>query len=696
MVPPGLKKEGVHMPEIHELSEQLSNQIAAGEVIERPASVIKELTENAIDASATQIDISVADAGLAQMRISDNGVGIPKDQVALAFLPHTTSKINSREDLFRVNSLGFRGEALASIAAVAKVQMLTATSAGLGTQIDLAGGQVVQEQSQTSRQGTFVAVSDLFYNTPARLKYVKSVSTELSHIADIVNRLALAHPDIAFTFASNQHILLKTSGSGDLLRTITEIYSMGIGRQMVPIQGDNLDFKLSGFISLPKLTRANRNYVSLFINGRYIKNYALTRALIAGYGSKLMVGRYPLAILNLTMDPFLVDVNVHPTKQEVRLSKEDELSDLLTNRIAAALQPKNLIPDAVENLNSGTKQHQARIKKEQLAMSLDETSSSFLSQTQTPTNPAAPKFKRPDSPKPALEETPAANYQVTGGHRTTPVEATASQSEHQPVQSQMKTGQSVLKATPIFKDAPRLAAWDAHYQAEATPAPFDSPDDTTGSETTTAPSGVTDALPRFPQLTYIGQIHGTYLIAESADGFYLIDQHAAQERINYEKYRRAIGEVSPDQQNLLVPIVLDYASSDYLAIQSRLAILAKLGVHLEPFGQNSFVVHTHPTWFKKGQEEATLREMIDYVLADKKLTVAKFREKTAIMMSCKRAIKANHHLDDLQAKALLKKLAVAENPFNCPHGRPVLVQFTTKDLEHMFKRIQDPHSSFGL
>ncbi|MCD2256758.1 DNA mismatch repair endonuclease MutL [Lactobacillus sp. CC-MHH1034] len=672
------------MPDIHELPEQLSNQIAAGEVVERPASVVKELVENAIDAGADQIDISVTDAGLSRIFISDNGGGIKKDQVELAFLPHTTSKISSRDDLFRVHSLGFRGEALASIAAVSRTTMLTATQPGLGTLIKLEGGKILSEITQTSRQGTSVEVRDLFFNTPARLKYVKSVNTELSHIADILNRLALANPAIAFTFSSNQNILLKTSGSGQLLRTITEIYSVGVGRQMLAIENHDLDFKITGFVSLPKLTRASRNYVSLFINGRYVKNYALNKAIIAGYGSKLMVGRYPLAILNLQMDPFLVDVNVHPTKQEVRLSKEDELGTLITQSIADKMRAQNLIPDAISNLQGQQQTHKQ--KSEQLAVDLDATSAAYLKpqgHAQTSANaPSAVQSAKADT----IQEQPA---------------QLAMQSDTQPVQSQNAASASSAYSVStgvIFKEPQRLAAWDQRYQTETPPAIFDTSstaDSGTAAEDQLQTAG-TPTEPRFPDLAYIGQIHGTYLIAESEDGFYLVDQHAAQERVNYEKYRQAIGEVSQDQQNLLVPIVLNYPSADYLAISNRLDLLAKVGIHLEPFGQNSFVVHTHPTWFKKGQEEETLKEMIDYVLADKHMTVAKFREKTAIMMSCKRAIKANHHLDTLQAKALLQHLRQAENPFNCPHGRPVLVHFTDKDMAKMFKRIQDAHTSFGL
>jgi len=632
------------MSKIHQLSETLSNQIAAGEVVERPASVVKELVENSIDAGATQVDILVQEAGLKLIQVVDNGSGIEADDVPTAFLRHATSKILTTRDLFNVHSLGFRGEALASIAAVAKVTLETATASGIGTQISVHGGEIGTPHTAALRPGTQVTVADLFYNTPARLKYVKSQQTELSKIVDIINRLALANPDVAFTLRHDQNLMLKTAGHGDLQQTLAGIYGVTTAKAMLDFSGSDLDFKVHGFTSLPDTTRASRNYLSFMINGRYIKNLALAKALIAGYGSKLMVGRYPLAVIDIEMDPLLVDVNVHPTKQEVRLSKEDSLAKLLTQLVQQRLSTENLIPEALHNLRG------SKLDMDQLTFDLNQASQS------RPVQPAVPE--------PVIQvEEPTTNL----------------------AQMSAPTGLSIedLPTTPIFKDPERLAAWDAKYQ-HAAPAL---------TVVTEQPETVDVPTERFPRLQFLAQLHGTFLLAESPEGFYILDQHAAQERVNYEYYREEIGKVSPDLQHLLVPITLDYPADDAVTIRQHRDVLAQVGLNLEDFGQNTFVVRSHPTWFKAGQEEDTIREMVDWVLRDGTINVAKFREQTAIMMSCKRAIKANHHLDAKQAQALLTKLADAENPFNCPHGRPVLVHFSNNDLNKMFKRIQDSHES---
>ncbi|WP_461214358.1 DNA mismatch repair endonuclease MutL [Lacticaseibacillus sp. GG6-2] len=634
------------MSKIHQLSTTLSNQISAGEVIERPASVVKELVENSIDAQSTQIDVHIEDAGLSLIQVIDNGNGIDAEDVPTAFLRHATSKILTVRDLFNVHSLGFRGEALASIAAVADVTLETATEAGLGTIAHIQGGKMLDQHAQGSRRGTQISVRDLFYNTPARLKYVKSQATEMGKIADIVNRLALAHPEIAFTLYHGEKMVLKTAGHGDLQQTLAGIYGVATAKSMLAFAGEDPDFKVTGYFSLPDTTRASRNYLSLMINGRYIKNYQLTKAVIAGYGSKLMVGRYPIAVISIAMDPLLVDVNVHPTKQEVRLSKEDQLGKLLTDTIQKRLAEENLIPDALHNL----RQRQP-VDMDQLTMTLN-----AVSHTAEPK--AQPEARQEPTPEPDGETTSAKPFGKT---------------------------MAELNGDSIFDDPKRLAAWDAKYGDK----PATKVNEPQPELDLTRPK----AEERFPELHYLAQLHGTYLLAENPEGFYLLDQHAAQERVNYEYYRQQIGEVAADQQRLLVPIVLDYPASDALAITDHQDVLHSVGLYLEEFGQNTFIVHQHPTWFKAGQEEDTIKEMVDWVIRDGHITVAQFREKTAIMMSCKRAIKANHHLDTKQAEALLKKLAQAENPFNCPHGRPVLVHFSNTDLEKMFKRIQDSHTT---
>lgn len=646
------------MGKIHELSEILSNQIAAGEVIERPASVVKELAENAIDANSTQIDIVIEQAGLQLIQVIDNGDGIEPEDVPTAFKRHATSKIATRQDLFKIQSLGFRGEALASIASVSDLTIETATADSLGTFAHFKGGVLEEQKTNPIRPGTAITVRDLFFNTPARLKYVKTFQTELANVIDIVNRLAMSHPQIAFTLTNDDHLLLKTAGNNDLQQTIAGIYGVTMAKQLLPVSAEDLDFKLTGYVSLPKLTRASRNYISVLINGRYIKNYQLNKAIIKGYGSKLMVGRYPVVVLNIQMDPLLIDVNVHPTKQEVRLSKEPALMALIEKVIRERLSTENLIPDAVQNLKQ-TKP----VDVDQLQMDLNQITSQRRNATGT---------VRPIQPQ-TVPEKPV----------KTEMQAAAQIAETETPLKREPTANPNLNSLPIFEQPQQLARWDDKYEAEAIGNPFgEQPED--------------DAAPieRFPALRYIGQLHNTFLLAEGEDGFYILDQHAAQERIKYEYYREKIGEVSNDAQNLLVPLVLEYPNSDAIKIQAQKELLAAVGVQLESFGQNSFVIHSHPTWIAQGQEEVTIREMIDTVLENGKLDIAHFREKTAIMISCKQSIKAHHHLDDAQAKALLVDLAQTENPFNCPHGRPVLIHYTQKDLEKMFKRIQDPHHSW--
>ncbi|NLR09785.1 MULTISPECIES: DNA mismatch repair endonuclease MutL [Lactobacillaceae] len=663
------------MPKIHELASVLADQIAAGEVVERPASVVKELVENAVDANSKQIDITVEEAGLQRITVVDDGDGIADEDTEMAFKRHATSKITDRKDLFRIKSLGFRGEALPSIASVADVTLTTSTG-GVGTLIHNVGGIIKAHTAAAARKGTTVTVKDLFGNVPARLKYLKSPATELARITDIVNRLALSYPDVAFSLVHNGRELTRTTGRGDLQQVIAGIYGVQSARKMVAIKGANPDFKVTGYVSLPELTRASRQYISLLLNGRYIHNFQLSKALIAGYGSKLMVGRYPLAVLDIHMDPLLVDVNVHPTKQEVRISQEPELTQLIQETVFKRLSTENLIPDVFNEL---PQQKTPEPATDQLTMALNDASTKYemsnRSSATAATQPAA-------TPQP---ETPQAGPQPLATPEEVPVD---------PVVVHQRTD---------FK-LPAMQAFDAKYRMEQPAAPLGGPAESaanrpaqaaTTNQSQAQATQLTQAQPqqRFPELRYLGQVHGTYLLAEADDGLYLIDQHAAQERVNYEYYRQAIGEVSDDEQKLLVPIVLDYPTTDVLELSNHIETLGSVGVHLESFGPNSFIVHEHPTWFKAGQETDTIKEMVDWVLKDGKISVAAFREKTAIMMSCKRAIKANHHLDDQQARALLKKLATAENPFNCPHGRPVLVHLTDQDLEKLFKRIQDPHHS---
>lgn len=666
------------MGKIQELSERLANQIAAGEVVERPASVVKELVENAIDAKATQIDILIEEAGLKKIQIVDNGEGINQDDVENAFKRHATSKIHNRDDLFRIRTLGFRGEALPSIASVSEMTLETATADETqGSYLFLKGGKIEEHRPASLRTGTKITVENLFFNTPARLKYVKSLQTELSNIGDIVNRMALSHPNIAFRLVHDGHKMLSTSGTGDLKQTLAGIYGVATAKKMLKVEAKDLDFTLNGYVSLPEVTRASRNYLSVIINGRYIKNFALNKAIINGYQSKLMVGRYPIAVLEITMDPLLVDVNVHPTKQEVRLSKEKELMELISRGIAESLRQINLIPDVGEN--PSFKRKVEKIHTEQLDLPLEEQPKKKSDLNYDPktgffyveTKPSEPV----ETPVPLKEE-------IVEKTMTVPLET-----------EQEKA--AIVEETPEPLIEEEVSTEEQVYE-EAPNADHPEFDLSTQSGEKVIEQAITKLenehpKERFPMLEYFGQMHGTYLFAQSKDGLYIIDQHAAQERIKYEYFREKIGDVSDDLQELLVPFVLDYPNNDAIKLKEKTELLQEVGIYLEEFGPNSFIVRAHPTWYPAGQEESIIREMIDMLLVTGSVSVKKFREATAIMMSCKRSIKANHHLNEAQARVLLTDLAQCENPFNCPHGRPVLIHFSNSDMEHMFKRIQDPH-----
>lgn len=642
------------MSHIIELPEVLANQIAAGEVIERPASVVKELVENAIDAGSSQIIVEIEEAGLKKIQIIDNGHGIAHDEVELALRRHATSKIKNQADLFRIRTLGFRGEALPSIASVSVLTLLTAVDgASHGTKLVARGGEVEEIIPATSPVGTKVCVEDLFFNTPARLKYMKSQQAELSHIIDIVNRLGLAHPEISFSLISDGKEMTRTAGTGQLRQAIAGIYGLASAKKMVEIENSDLDFEISGFVSLPELTRANRNYISLFINGRYIKNFLLNRAILDGYGSKLMVGRFPLAVIHIQIDPYLADVNVHPTKQEVRISKERELMALVSEAIAKSLKEQTLIPDALENLAKSTVRN--REKVEQTILPLKENN---------------------------------LYYEQTEATSSIPAEVSDSQvdltEEKQDLSLFAKeTLDQLTKPAKLHFAERKPVSYDQLDHPELDMASLDKAYDKLEREESSS----------FPELEFFGQMHGTYLFAQGRDGLYIIDQHAAQERVKYEEYRESIGNVDQSQQQLLVPYIFEFPADDALRLKERMPLLEEVGVFLSEYGENQFILREHPIWMAEEEIESGIYEMCDMLLLTKEVSIKKYRAELAIMMSCKRSIKANHRIDDHSARQLLYQLSQCDNPYNCPHGRPVLVHFTKSDMEKMFRRIQENHTS---
>lgn len=658
------------MGKIATLSDVLANQIAAGEVIERPASVVKELVENAIDAEATRVDVLIEAAGTDLIRVIDDGQGIADDDVETAFLRHATSKIATRHDLFRVHSLGFRGEALPSIASVSEVTLVTAQAdSEHGSEVVYKGGILESHTSASARQGTDITVKNLFFNTPARLKYLKSPSTELAQVTDVLHHIALSHPEVSLRLRHGDKEIMRTVGNGNLQQVIAAIYGTQQARKMVDFTAEDNDFKVTGYTSLPELTRANRSYMAVLINGRYVKNYQLTNAIIKGYGSKLMVGRFPIAVVDIQMDPLLVDVNVHPQKHEVRLSKETELVNLVREAIVERLARENLIPDGLDNLMNQTV----------LGADL----------TLRDAKPADPFARTTTSASVVDESEPLAKQSATTYDDVTPM------TNHESVP---EDNDEPIKSTTVTNAADLSSIRDFSAQYTDTQAsPFAGHDSTVvgvAAQETLWTEDKAETQDSFPKLSYIGQMHGTFLFAQGDAGLYMIDQHAAQERIKYEKYRKEIGQTGLERQQLLVPIVLSFSAVDALKLQGHMEEMSELGLTLEEFGVNTFILREHPGWFPKGQEESTIREMLDWYLRDEHLSLEKFREKTAIMMACKRSIKANWSLNDFEARGLIAQLAETENPYNCPHGRPTVVTLSMMDMEKMFKRIQDSHTSW--
>ncbi|MFD3445549.1 DNA mismatch repair endonuclease MutL [Microbacteriaceae bacterium 4G12] len=621
------------MGKIRKLDDQLSNLIAAGEVVERPASVVKELVENSIDANSTFIEIHLEEAGLSKIRIVDNGDGIDEEDCLLAFDRHATSKLKDENDLFRIRTLGFRGEALPSIAAVSELDLITSTGGAPGTHLVIQGGDVIKQEKTASRKGTDITVQNLFFNTPARLKYMKTINTELGNITDLVYRIAMAHPEVSIRLFHNGKKLLHTSGSGDVRQVLAAIYGVQIAKKMIPIHAESLDFIIDGYIALPEITRASRNYLSTIVNGRYIRNYSLVKAVQQGYHTLLPIGRYPIAYFAIEMDPMLVDVNVHPAKLEVRFSKEAELLQLIEQTIKQAFQKVQLIPDA-------TVQTQKKPKEESVQEAFRFEHTPNVAQT-------LPEITLPTGM--LIQEGPPQG-KVEG---------------HKPKQEEpMAPFRSFIEETPSYEE---------EVEEEPSWEEIEEEVEMNGND--------------LPPLYPIGQMHGTYILAQNELGLYMIDQHAAQERINYEYFREKVGRVATEVQDLLVPYRIDLSLNEFLRVEEQLEELKKVGLFLEPFGQQSFIVRSHPTWFPKGKEIEIIEEMMQQVLKHKRADVKKLREEAAIMMSCKASIKANQYLKNDEIFALLEDLRKSSNPYTCPHGRPILIHHSTYELEKMFKRV---------
>lgn len=700
------------MGKIKVLDEQLANQIAAGEVVERPASVVKELVENAVDAGSTTVDIMIEEGGLSLIRVIDNGYGIEASDIVTAFQRHATSKISTSSDLFRIASLGFRGEALPSIAAVSRLQCISSeTSTGLARRIVIEGGKLTIDEPANAPQGTEMTVRDLFYNTPARLKYMKAIQTELGHISDYINRIALAHPGIAFTFKHNGNVLLRTLGTGDRLQVIAAVYGSNTAKIMLQVEAETSDYELRGYISKPELTRANRNGITAIVNGRYIRSHTINQSLLQAYHTLLPINRFPLAILELGMHPSLLDVNVHPSKMEVRFSKEPELRTIIEDAVKAVLGRQRHIPGP----ESSSRPERSKPLFVQDAISFhrpEPAAESFKPYQPTETKKTsavpfkAPVIDREYVPRNAAEKLYAPPVQDAEALAVREVSAPWEQAAStvadtvKPNTDQMaELKQSLKTDTSVWIQADPEAE-QAEYRNEPFEALPPAPESAAGDAGTFEPAaaGAPEARlpadddaaeqPSFPELYWIGQHHGTYIVAQSQDGLYLIDQHAAHERINYEYYFHKFGNPEAASQQLLVPLTLEFTAGEASQLRDLIPMFAQAGVELEPFGAQTFLVRSYPEWMPQGEEQSLLEEMAELLITERKsIDIGKLREKAAIMCACKASIKANDRMNREEGETLLARLANCKQPYTCPHGRPIIVHLSTYQLEKMFKRV---------
>ena len=576
------------MSKIKVMDDILSNKIAAGEVVESVVNVVKELVENSIDAEATEIYIKLVDSGVKEIMVRDDGIGMDKEDAVLAFQRHSTSKIKNLDDLFYIETLGFRGEAIPSIASVSRMKLKT-SDGKTGTMVTINGGEDLKVKKSDLAKGTEIVVSELFYNTPVRLKYLKNLYVELSNIIEYVDKMALSFPNIKFTLINNDNILLQTTGTGDLLKVIFDIYGSDVTKKMIPIEGENDDYSISGYISYPEITKSNRNAITTLVNGRVIKNTKLNKCIVDSYYTYIHKGRYPIIVLNIDVDPILVDVNVHPTKMDIKFSKMDSLEELITDLIEEKLKILTLIPEAnVRSTNS-----------------INEVS-----------------------------------YQI-----------------------------NKIEEEEIIHESKNYEEIKLDFEVEEEKTNFNEEKES-----------------RIKKMNVLGNIFMTYILCSNEDGLFLVDQHGAAERINYEKYKEEFSNKEFHSIDLLTPIKIELKRDESIRLKERLDILKDINIEIEEFGDNTYLVRSFPSWIREDNSEEEINNIIDIITSKGEFDKNKFVDSTLISLACHNSVKAHEYLsvDDMQW--IVDNIRYCDNPFTCPHGRPTIITYTKDELDKMFKR----------
>ena len=644
------------MAKIQLLDQKTIDNIAAGEVIERPASVVKELVENAIDAKATQVTVEIKDGGMTLIRVTDNGIGIPKDQVKTAFLRHATSKIRSVEDLLSVSSLGFRGEALSSISAVAQVELVTKTAESFsGVSYKIYGGEEEAFDDIGAPDGTTFLVKNLFYNTPARRKFLKSATTEAGYVEQMMVHIALSHPEISFKFIHNNKNKIYTSGNGKVKDIIYHIYGRDVAGALIPLEAQNEDVKVTGFVAKPYVSRGNRNYESYFINGRYIKSSIIYKAIEEGYRTFTMKHRYPFVCLDFKIDQELLDVNVHPTKMEIRFRNGREIYELVVDAVRAALLQKDLVQDVLR---------------------------------ETPKKKELPKTKEVKKPEPfevnrRKEEVQKVDQQGQGVQQQVEKQRQAVQ---QQIEKPSHPVKKTLTASESSKNTKKPTYAGLNYNTQKKEFPQYKTDELSSNQMTLREDPVFSVQAR-PDRKILGQLFKTYWLIEYEDQLFIMDQHAAHEKVNYERLMKNFKEKEIYSQRLEPPMVVTVSMTEAEALTRYKDAFAGLGFTIESFGGNEYCIREVPANLYGIGERDLFMELLDAVSQENGTLDTEVIASKIATMACKMSIKGNQRVSLMEVEHLLDELMKLENPYQCPHGRPTIIKMSKYEIDKKFKRI---------
>ena len=644
------------MAKIQLLDQKTIDNIAAGEVIERPASVVKELVENAVDAKANAVTVEIKDGGMTLIRVTDNGIGIPKDQVKTAFLRHATSKIRSVEDLLSVSSLGFRGEALSSISAVAQVELVTKTAESFsGVSYKIYGGEEEAFDDIGAPDGTTFLVKNLFYNTPARRKFLKSATTEAGYVEQMMVHIALSHPEISFKFIHNNKNKIYTSGNGKVKDIIYHIYGRDVAGALIPLEAQNEDVKVTGFVAKPYVSRGNRNYESYFINGRYIKSSIIYKAIEEGYRTFTMKHRYPFVCLDFKIDQELLDVNVHPTKMEIRFRNGREIYELVVDAVRAALLQKDLVQDVLR---------------------------------ETPKKKELPKTKEVKKPEPfevnrRKEEVQKVDQQGQGVQQQVEKQRQAVQ---QQIEKPSHPVKKTLTASESSKNTKKPTYAGLNYNTQKKEFPQYKTDELSSNQMTLREDPVFSVQAR-PDRKILGQLFKTYWLIEYEDQLFIMDQHAAHEKVNYERLMKNFKEKEIYSQRLEPPMVVTVSMTEAEALTRYKDAFAGLGFTIESFGGNEYCIREVPANLYGLGERDLFMELLDAVSQENGTLDTEVIASKIATMACKMSIKGNQRVSLMEVEHLLDELMKLENPYQCPHGRPTIIKMSKYEIDKKFKRI---------